>query len=78
MMKGLIIRIRKSWKKKKKILYKGFLARGELAGMSLVTVSITAWKVFVFGVCLVHILPHLDWILRDKEYLSVLSPNAGI
>ena len=26
---------------------------------------------------LVHILPHLDWIRRDTEYLSVFSPNAG-
>ena len=26
---------------------------------------------------LVRICPHSDWIRRDPEYLSVLSPNAG-
>ena len=26
---------------------------------------------------LVRIFPHLDWIRRDTEYLSVFSPNAG-
>ena len=30
----------------------------------------------VFGVILVRIFPHLDWIRRDMEYLSVFSPNA--
>ena len=29
-----------------------------------------------FGVFLVRIFPHLDWIGRDTEYLSVVSPNA--
>ena len=38
---------------------------------------VTAWKVSVFGVILVGIFPHLDWIRRDMEYLSVFSPNAG-
>ena len=38
--------------------------------------SITAWKVSIFGVILVRIFPHLDWIGRDTPYLSVLSPNA--
>ena len=28
----------------------------------------TAWKVFVFGVILVCIFPHSDWIRRGKEY----------
>ena len=37
----------------------------------------TTWKVFVFGVFLVRIFPHLDWIRRDTPYLSVFSPNAG-
>ena len=37
----------------------------------------TTWKLSVFGVILVHIFPHSDWIRRDTEYLSVLSPNAG-
>ena len=31
---------------------------------------------FVFGVFLVHIFPHLEWIHRDTKYLSVFSPNA--
>ena len=26
---------------------------------------------------LIRIFPHLDWIRRDTEYLSVFSPNAG-
>ena len=36
----------------------------------------TAWKVSVFGVILVRISLHLDWIQRDTPYLSVFSPNA--
>ena len=34
-------------------------------------------KVFVFGVILVRIFPHSDWIQRDIPYLSVFSPSAG-
>ena len=34
-----------------------------------------AWKVSVFGVFLVRIFSHLDWIWRD--YLFVFSTNAG-
>ena len=30
-----------------------------------------------FGVFLVRIFKHLDWIHRDTEYLSVFSPNWG-
>ena len=30
-----------------------------------------------FGVFLVRIFLHLDWIRRDTPYLSVFSPNAG-
>ena len=37
----------------------------------------TAWKVSVFGVILVSIFSHLDWMRRDTENLSVFSPNAG-
>ena len=33
-------------------------------------------KNVAFGVILVHIFPHSDWIRRDAEYLSVLSPNV--
>ena len=36
----------------------------------------TAWKVFVFGVILVRIFPHLDWIRRDSSYFSEFSENA--
>ena len=36
-----------------------------------------AWKVSVFGVFLVCIFQRSDWIRRDKEYISVLSPNEG-
>ena len=38
--------------------------------------SCTAWKVSKYGVFLVRIFPHSDWIRRDTSY-SVLSPNAG-
>ena len=37
----------------------------------------TAQNVFVFGVILVRIFSHSDWIRRDKECLTVLSPSAG-
>ena len=37
----------------------------------------TAWRVSIFGVILVRIFPHLDWIRRDTPYFSVFSPNAG-
>ena len=37
----------------------------------------TAWKVSVFGVFLVRISPHLDWMRRDTPFLFVFSPNAG-
>ena len=39
--------------------------------------TITAWKVSVFGIILVRIFPHSDWIWRDATYLFVFSPNAG-
>ena len=39
--------------------------------------EITAWKVPVFGVFLVRISLHSDWIRRDTEYLSVFIPNEG-
>ena len=37
----------------------------------------TTWKVSVFGVILVRIFLHLDWIQRDTLYPSVFSANAG-
>ena len=39
--------------------------------------GITAWKVSIFGVFLVLIFRHLDWIRKDMEYLSVFSPKTG-
>ena len=30
-----------------------------------------------FGVILIPIFPHSNWIRRDTTYLSVFSPNAG-
>ena len=36
----------------------------------------SVWKVSVFGVFLVRIFPHSDWIRIDNPYLSVFSPNA--
>ena len=36
----------------------------------------TAQKVFVFGVILVLIFSHSDWIRRDKEFHTLFSPNA--
>ena len=39
--------------------------------------NITVWNVSKYGVFLVRILPHLDWIQKDTKYLSVFSPNAG-
>ena len=41
------------------------------------TRPITAWKVSKYGVFLVRIFPHSDWIGRDTKHLSVFSPNAG-
>ena len=40
-------------------------------------IRITAWKVSVFGVFLVRIFPHLDWIRRDTPNLSVFCQNSG-
>ena len=37
----------------------------------------TLREVSKYGVFLVRIFPHSDWIRRDTEYLSVFSPNAG-
>ena len=37
----------------------------------------TAWKVSVFGVFLVLIFLHSDWIRRYNPYLPVFSPNVG-
>ena len=44
---------------------------------NLIKDPVTAWKVSKYGVFLVRIIPHSDWIRRDTEYVSVFSPNAG-
>ena len=36
----------------------------------------TAWKVSVFGVLLVHIFLHSDWIRGDTEYSVQMRENA--
>ena len=41
-----------------------------------ISLELTAWKLFVFGVILVRIFPHSNWIRRDTPYLSVFSSNA--
>ena len=40
----------------------------------------TAWKLHVYGIFLLRIFPHLDWIRRDTLYtlyLSVFTPNTA-
>ena len=39
------------------------------------SVSDAAWKVFVFGVMLVRIFPHSDWIRRDTKYMGKYGPE---
>ena len=39
--------------------------------------SLTVWKMFIFGVIVVCIFPHSDWIRRHTEYLSVFCSNAA-
>ena len=48
-----------------------------LGHQDVLTYLFGARKVFVFGVILVRMLPHSDWIWRDTPYLSLFSPNAG-
>ena len=36
----------------------------------------TPWKVSVFGVILVRIFPHSDWVRRDNLYLVRMRGNA--
>ena len=40
------------------------------------SVNNTAWKVHIFGIFLVPIFSHSDWIRIVTLYLSVFSPNA--
>ena len=42
-----------------------------------ISASVTAWKLSIFRVFLVHIFQHSDWIYRDTPYLLVFTPNAG-
>ena len=39
--------------------------------------SSTAWKVSKCGVISGLLFPHLDWIRRDMEYLSIFTLNVG-
>ena len=39
--------------------------------------TMAVWKVSVFGVILVGIFRHSNWIRRDTPYLSVFGPDAG-
>ena len=41
----------------------------------LIHLDVAAWKVYVFGVFLVRISPHLNWLRRVTEYLSIFSSN---
>ena len=36
----------------------------------------TAWKVSVFGVILVLIFPHLDWIKKNRKIWTRITPNT--
>ena len=45
--------------------------------MSFICFYFTKGKVFVFGVFLIRIFPHSDWMRRDASYLSVFSETAG-
>ena len=51
--------------------------RAKFSNRATARTNTTASKVSVFGVFLVRISPHLDWIRRDALYLSVFSPNGG-
>ena len=42
-----------------------------------ILVTHTAWKMSIFGVFVVRIFQNSGWIRRDREYLSVFSPNTG-
>ena len=44
--------------------------------LSAKLITITSWTLSAFGVFLVRIFPHLNWIWRDTPYLFVFSPNA--
>ena len=58
--------------------WRNYYHRTQRASFSWLSVfRFTAWKVSVFGVFLVRIFPHLDWIRRDISYLSIFSPNSG-
>ena len=41
--------------------------------MRVTTSLYSVWKVSIFGVILVRIFPHSDWIRRDTEYLRIQS-----
>ena len=43
---------------------------------SFCNATFIAWKVFVFGVILVRIFPHSDWILRISPYTVRMQENT--
>ena len=47
------------------------------APTSVAFTSVSRPKKFVFGVFLVPIFPHLDWLLRFTPHISVFSPSEG-
>ena len=59
------------------LLHKDFpwLFSSYFAKLVVLCLYCTAWKVSVFGVILVNILPHSDWIRRDTPYLRI-SPDS--
>ena len=54
-----------------------FKNRREIRSAAVTNGSHTTWKVSLFGVFLVRIFLHSDWIWRDTEYLSAFSPHSG-
>ena len=59
------------------LLHKDFpwLFSSYFAKLVVLCLYCTAWKVSVFGVILVNILPQSDWIRRDTPYLRI-SPDS--
>ena len=55
-----------------------YILLGNIFGKAkFITLHFTAWKGSVFGVVLVRIFQHSDWIRGNNPYFSLGSPNAG-
>ena len=54
-----------------------YLSEENLAFQLLFLLAFTVWNVSVFGVVLVCIFAHSDWIRRDTENISIFSPKTG-